>query len=40
MTGDMFDFGHINFKIGHFSGKVKKGRIYNPVVIKFLLSLA
>jgi hypothetical protein len=36
----MFDFGHINFKIGHFLGRVKQGLIYNPVVIKFLLSLA
>jgi hypothetical protein len=36
----MFDFGHVISKIGHFSGRVKKGLIYNPVGIKFLLSLA
>ena len=36
----MFDFGQVNFKIGHFSGRVKKRMVYNPVVIKFLLSLA
>ncbi len=36
----MFDFGHVISKIGHFLGRVGKGLIYNPVVIKFLLSLA
>jgi len=36
----MFDFGHVFFEIGHFSGRLKKGLVYNPVVIKFLLSLA